>query len=404
MKSQFWLAISAALFLGALFAKKMAITLPLVALLILIFYKRLPGKLSSVLSMAIPHAIAGAIYLLMRGISLGFVMKSHLTVSASPLSWITLALDCAARYLRYSIIPYPLIAYHLLPISFADRIGSSLLAIVVLIAVLLVVLRIGRTLPHLAVWPIAFFVMIIPVLFLKSISTTSFFAERYLYVPSIAVVLFAATLAAHLNGRYVKPVFCAIAVLFAGLTVVRNADWASNEKIYLATLQHEPGVVMFRNNLANIYLKQGDAGLARSHVESALRYWDDKRFVQLPFEGYSAYVGLGVLAFREGKYAEAKGYLEKALEIYSQGDWAQSYLGGIYMQGERNLPEAIRHFELAIQMDPTNEVTQDYMGVALFNLGKLAEARPFFLEALKINPGYQQAQAHLDMVNRALPH
>jgi protein O-mannosyl-transferase len=403
-KSRFWIVVSAVLFLGALLAKEMAITLPLIALLILVFYKRLPGKRSSVISMAIPYAIAGAIYFLLRGISLGFVMKSHLPVSASPLSWITLAVDCAARYLRYSIVPYPLVACHLMPISFADRIGSSVLSILVLIAILFVVVRIRRIAPNLAVWPVAFFAMLIPVLFLKAISTTAFFAERYLYVPSIALVILVATLAARLKWRYLQPALYAMIALFAGLAVARNMDWANTEKLCLATLQHEPGAVIFRNSLANTYLNRGEEELARSHLESALRYWNDKKFVQLPVGGYMSYLGLGMLSFRAGKYAEAKGYFEKALEIYPQGDWAQLYIGAIYMQDEKSIPEAIRRFERAIKLNPLNETARDYMGIAYFNQGRVAEAGGFFAEALRINPGYKDAQAHLDMVKRALAH
>jgi protein O-mannosyl-transferase len=401
-KSRFWIVISANLFICALLAKEMAITLPIVALLLLLFRKRLPWKLSAVTSIAIPYGIAGAIYLLLRVLSLGFVMQSHLGVSASLLSWITLTIDCAARYVRYAIFPYPLVAYHLIPISLADRIGSSVVSILILMAIVLLVVRVRRNAPDLAVWTIAFFIMLIPVLFLKAISTSAFFAERYLYIPSIALVVLVATLAGRLSWRYLQPALYAIVAIFAGLVIARNTDWASNEKLYLATLHHEPGVVMFRNNLADMYLKRGDEALARSYVESALRYWGDKRYVQLPFEGYASYVGLGVLSIREGKYAEAKGYLDQALEIYPQGDWAQLYIGAIYMQGENNLPEAIRRFELAMKLDPMNEVAKDYMGVALFNQGRVAEAGRFFSEALRINPGYSDAHAHLDMVNRAL--
>jgi protein O-mannosyl-transferase len=403
-KSRFWIVISAVSFLGALLAKEMAITLPLIVLLILVFYKRLPGKWSAVISIAIPYAIAVATYLLLRGISLGFMMKSQLPVSASPLSWMTLAVDCAVRYLRYAIVPYPLVACHLLPISFADRIGSSVVSILVLIAVLFAVVRIRRSAPNLAVWPIAFFVMLIPVLFLKSISTTAFFAERYLYIPSIAMVIFVASLAACLKWRYLKPALYVAIALFAGLAFARNFDWANTEKLCRATLQHEPGAVMFRNSLASIYLNRGEEGLARSNFESALRYWNDKKFVQLPFMGYMSYLGLGMLSLRAGKHAEAQGYLERALEINPQGDWAQLYLGVISMEGKNNIPEAIQRFERAIQLDPLNETARDYMGIALFNQGRASEAGRFFAEALRINPGYKDAQAHLNMVNKALSH
>lgn len=159
---------------------------------------------------------------------------------------------------------------------------------------------------------------------------------------------------------------------------------------------------MFRNNLADIYVKQGKYELARQFSESALQYWGDKRFVQLPFNGYAAYVGLGALAFQACRQAESKEYLGKALEIYPQGDYAHLYLGAVYMQCENNYPEAIRHFEMAIKLDPLNETARDFMGAALFNQGKITEASRFFSEALRINPGYKNAQVHLDMVHRVL--
>jgi len=74
----------------------------------------------------------------------------------------------------------------------------------------------------------------------------------------------------------------------------------------------------------------------------------------------------------------------------------------ISMQNEDNIPEAIRRFELAIKLDPLNETARDYMGVALFNQGRVAEAARFFTDALRINPGYKEAQTHLEMVKKAL--
>ena len=70
------------------------------------------------------------------------------------------------------------------------------------------------------------------------------------------------------------------------------------------------------------------------------------------------------------------------------------------MEGEGNYELAMQLFRKAMDLGPVNEVARDYMGVALFNLKRYKEAVPYFQEALKINPTYKDAQAHLDMVSR----
>jgi tetratricopeptide (TPR) repeat protein len=194
----------------------------------------------------------------------------------------------------------------------------------------------------------------------------------------------------------------AVVCTFAAMTIFRNFKWASAEQLYLATLEREPQVVAFHNNLAEIYIQRNDDDRAKSHLEAALRAWQDKRFVQRPFEAYGTDVGLAVLALRQHDYTAAQSHLANALEVNPDGDWAYMYLGVIYMERDHNYAAAIRDLERAVQLGPLNDFARVNLGAALFNQGKLLDARRMFAEALQINPTNTDAQNRLKLLGAAL--
>ena len=401
-----WLGLSAVFFLCALLAKEMAITLPVTLLLVVAVRKPEVLRDSKRLTRAgLPFVTAGAAYLVIRYLSLGVLATSHIQIAATWFDWLTLAVHCVVQYARYAIVPYPLVASHLIPIAFADRAATALMSVVVL-ALLVTALWLSRRLaPLIAALGASFVVTLAPVLFFKAISTTSFFAERYLYIPTVMAAVLVAVAGSRFPQRYGKSLQIAIAacvIAFGALTIWRNHDWNNDEKLYLSTLRYQPEVAAFRTSLADIYLKQNDDTLARAYLESALQFSGDKRFVQIPFELYRTQIGLAAVFIRAGKYEEGRSHLHKALEINPQGDWAYLYLGAIAMEGPQDYAEAVRQFKRAIELGPLNEVARDYLGAALFNQGDIGQAREQFQESLRINPSYRDAQIHLEMANQAL--
>jgi tetratricopeptide (TPR) repeat protein len=193
-----------------------------------------------------------------------------------------------------------------------------------------------------------------------------------------------------------------IVIVFGVYTFIRNQDWNTDERLYASILRVQPEVAHIRNNLADIYMKRGEDALAKTSLETALRSLQSNVYPQAANEKYRAEVGLGALAARGQRYAEAKDHLKQALEINPRGDWAYLYLGGVVMEGDGNYELAMELFKKAIDLGPVNEVARDYMGIALFNMKRYREAIPYFQEALKINPTYKDAQAHLEMTNKAL--
>ena len=158
----------------------------------------------------------------------------------------------------------------------------------------------------------------------------------------------------------------------------------------------------FQVNLSNIALSKGDDAGARQHLERALQSLEGDRYAYSESERYRAEVGIGALDARVRKFADARKHLERAMALDPQRDWAYLYLGGLSLEADSNYPKAIELFREAIRLGPLNEVARDYLGIALFNQGKFQEAADAFRQALAINPGYQDAVAHLEMATKKI--
>jgi len=251
-------------------------------------------------------------------------------------------------------------------------------------------------------WSASFVLMLVPVFYFKGMSNT-FFAERYLYIPSFAIIALIVTTAAALKIPRWNLIFGAIGIVFAVAVVYRNETWRTSEQLYRTTLALQPEVAHMRINLADIYLKRNDDASAKDLLASAQQYMESDRYVRYPYELYRAYVGLGAIEARAGRYAEAREQFKKAIDVNPSGDWGYLYLGGIFMEAEGDYPKAIENFRKAIQLGPLNEVARDYLGVAMLNQKNYAEAVRYFEEALKINPNYEDARNHLALAVRSTP-
>lgn len=393
-----WLWVSCGFYLAALLSKEMAVTLPVCIVLLQRFKFRLSWKES--FASAALFGIPLLIYIPSRIHALGLLATSQMKIEATWLDWASLAVRAFAEYIRYSIIPYPLNAFHVLPIHLADTAAATAASAGLIIAVLVVLIYVRKTFPEGLLWFAIFAITLTPVFYFKGISY-AFVAERYLYIPTFAVVLLAAQALMKLQLSVRQTTLWGCVFVFSFAAINHNRVWANDEQLYSATLKVQPEVSHMRINLADIYLKRNEDSRAADQLEQALRYLDDPRFAQFPYERYRAHVGLGAIKARAADFDAAQQHFKTAIDIQPNGDWGYLYLGGIFLERDKDYGRAITYFQKAIDLGPLNEMARDYMGVALLNRGDYEGAVTNFREALRINPTYQDAQSHLTLASRA---
>jgi Flp pilus assembly protein TadD len=341
------------------------------------------------------------LYLILRVYALGLLATSHLQVQAGWLDWLSLTARVLGDYIRYSLIPYPLNAFHLIPLKLEFRLLSTAASLIIVVVAAGVLWTLRTRLPQGLFWFACFVLMLIPVFYFKGMSNT-FFAERYLYIPSFAMIVLAVTTLSTLKVRHWNVILATVGVVFALSAAYRNQTWRTSEQLYETTLALQPEAAHMSINLADIHLKRNDDGTAQKLLTSAQQTMQSGTYVVYPYEQYRAYVGLGAIEARAGHFAEARSQFQKAIEVNPAGDWGYLYLGGVLLEADHDYPKAIENFQKAIQLGPLNEVARDYLGVAMLNQKNYTEAAHYFDEALKINPNYEDARTHLAIIEKMI--
>jgi tetratricopeptide (TPR) repeat protein len=104
---------------------------------------------------------------------------------------------------------------------------------------------------------------------------------------------------------------------------------------------------------------------------------------ELPGYPHIAHKSKAVRAPEPGLTAEA--YIRRGKEYFHQQDF----------------PEAIKNYELAVQIDPGNYKAYNYLGYAYFQEGLLSQANENLSKSVSLNPSYALAHYNLALVNWA---
>jgi tetratricopeptide (TPR) repeat protein len=315
---------------------------------------------------------------------------------------VTLVFWAIGAYARYALVPYPLVAYHVVPFHFADRTFSTGIYFGALIAVSIALFLYRRRVPALIFWWGIFCVSLIPVLYFKAISNGVLFSERYLYIPTMPIVILVTLLAARLNTTHAILLMSIGIITFSILTLRRNPDWHDDETLFARTLSVQPEAAGFWSSLGEVYLQHNEIEQARICFENALRQIGDRRFSHLPYEDYRIQLGLGNVAARMHNPAEAKLHLRRALEVFPNGDGAYTILAAVLLNEDHDYDGAITLLQKAVNLNPASELSRDYMGVAFYNKQEYDKAVTSFRKALDINPSFEDSRSHLTMAMKAI--
>ena len=273
-----------------------------------------------------------------------------------------------------------------------------------------------------------------PVLGFLNVSGARFtyVADRWVYVPGLALIALAGVAAAWLHQRWRRPwLSCAGALLVLGALAVQTwrhaACLQSPVVLWESTLRENPGGSQAHNlygvaladagrmeeSLAAyhraIELKPDSAG---AHINLAAALFKLQRIDEAIAEYGSFLAAAGSLSpslrsvihynlagvlLKKGKAAEAVSHYEQALSISPDFSAAHVDLGHVLVRSGR-FTEALDHFLRALDRRPDDAGTASDVATALFQLGRHAEAVRYYERALASDPVNAAAMDNLAFV------
>jgi tetratricopeptide (TPR) repeat protein len=340
----------------SLLAKPMAVTLPCV-LLLLDWWPLARGRalrswrpllLEKLPLFALSAASCVVTYLVQRGAmdTLHFVPLGDRLANAL-LSYLT--------YVYQTLWPSDLAVLYPYPVD-GVPVWQWLGAAALLVGITVVVLRLARRCPYLAVGWLWYLGTLVPVIGIVQVGLQAH-ADRYTYIPSIGLFLAAVWGVADLAARADREQLAALAgggVLAAALALswIQVGYWSSDEELWRHTLQVTgPDNPFAHFALGETYVRNGDTLLGIEHYLEAIR------------------MGLN--------YAQMHNTI------------------GLQQLERCDREQAVRHLELAHQLDPARTSYRNNLAAALLAAGRVDDAISHLRAILRDRPDYHMGWLNL---------
>ena len=400
---QAWFTACMVLATAALMAKPMAVTLPLVMLLLDIYpLKRITisegtSQNLRVLLEKVP------LFLLISILSIFTILAQHAggafeSFERMPLHFrLVNALYSPLFYLAKMLWPIGLVPFY----PFSQAIGffdptygiSGILALSITGGCVWLWKR-GRIL-FLIVWAY-YLITLLPVVGIVQVGIQAA-ADRYTYLPSVSIFLVAGIAVAQLFAVLVRSkniiitggvIVVLIFILFGLLTVKQIKIWQDSETFWKHIIKSFPGRMYFaHNNLGVLYSKRGLYDKALEEYEKALA-------INPTYA--TAHNNLGVLYSMRGLYDKALEEYEKALASNPNFAEAHTNRGNAYFRkGEYD--KALEEYEKALASNPSLAGAYLYLGNTYYKKGMYDEAIAQYKKALAINSNYVEVHNSLGM-------
>lgn len=215
-------------------------------------------------------------------------------------------------------------------------------------------------------------------------------AERYLYLPSLGIIVPVAYLFNKFadNKKYRIATFSILTVIIIILsvrTLIRNNDWKNEDNLWIATGKTSPSSPNTHNNLGDVYGRWGDKQRALQEFQTA---------IALKPNYADAYHNLA------NTYREL-GQIDKALESYQKAAqlnpllW-QSYqnIAAIYFE-MKQYDKSLEFIQKAIAVNPRNLNLVNNLAIVYLIKGDKEKAKQIFSQMLIVDPQNQLARQGL---------
>ena len=376
-----WMMTSVLLFGLALVSKETAAAFPLLIVGFAIIFARSCTDESAGLwrllkegYVAIPYLIVLVMYLAAR-----LTMLHGFGKTLAPLSWTTMALTWPSVIwfdLKHLLLPISSSEFYSLVYVTAPGVGSLLRPVFFLLVAFVAAGYWISKLPNsrlgllTLLWVL---VPIVPTLYLRVIAPDNFVHDRFLYLPSVGIVILMALAVEQISaskmlagsGAVVRWAMVALlcAAAFAG-TLSHQMQWASNLLLYQNGIKSAPQNLVVQDNLANELAGLGRYDVAVPLYLNALQH--NPRF-------WPANYNLGYAYYRIGRFAEAEEYLSRAIQIDDQDGDEFIFLARAQME-QGKLEQATQNAERALQLAPQSPGFHLVLAKILEDSGKREQA------------------------------
>jgi tetratricopeptide (TPR) repeat protein len=377
-------------FACALMSKPMAVTLPILLLLLdywplqqfkMVNIRRLLVDKLPLFAMAIAASVVtffvqrggGAV---LESLPLGTRIENALVSYGVYLLKFVWPADLAVFY-PYSEIPW----------------WKVLLALAGLLAIsIAVILRREKRQSHFVGW-FWFLGTLIPVIGLVQVGGQAR-ADRYTYIPLIGLgIMLAWTFKAFIRKhKWARPHLVLITLGICGAWGAADFSdlkyWHDSQALFQHAIEVTDGNYVAFSNLASAVRQAG-------HPHDAIPIFE--RALALKPHFADAENGLGDALSADKRFDEALPHSEEAVRLEPNLLSARINLGAAYSRADRP-KEAEQQYRVALQIDPESEQARSGLGVTLAEQNRFQEALPQLEEAVRINPDYADGHYNLGRV------
>ncbi len=414
---RWWYAFTLALFVSCLLAKAMAVTLPVVLLVVDVYpLGRLGGRAGWIRGPA-RKVLIEKLPLLLISLVVGIVavVGQHTSGAMADVERfpfvvrLGIAAYAAGFYLLKTALPFGLAPMYEFTRPYAPWIPYMALAAVGLLCITAVVFALRRRCPALPAAWVAYLVTLAPVSGLLQ-SGVQVAADRYTYLPMLGFNVLAGAAAIGLItsvaevDRKRRQVFVAIAssvivVALVALTIRQTGFWRNSEQVWIRVLAVDPASPMGNTNLGIYYHFRGqhaaalnfamagatakpensDSQLVCARVLKELGRPDEasqfyRRAATGPAPTVEALGEYGLLLARRGEFERAEQFLQQTVGRQPTHAEAQAMLG-LVAASRGDLAEMQSRFDLAMTAPTAPAYLFITISRAFERVGKSAEAR-----------------------------
>jgi len=398
-----WYGASLAAFSAALLSKSMAVSLPLVLLVLDVYpLRRLTldrglvcgGEQRCVLKEKIPFLAVAAAAAVVAFIAIRHLENLVMMSGLGVVERVSIASFALVFYLWKMIVPLHLSALYELPESIHWQAPSFLLSGLLVVTITGMTFGLRRRWPILAaVWS-TYILMLLPVSGIAQ-NGPQIAADRYTYLPMIGWAFLAGgclwTVLASTHRRATRRVWAptmavivAALIALAMLTRQQVMTWHDSAVLWTHALAAQQSSVA-HSNFGRVLALQGHFDEAAKHFREAIR-------IKPAYA--TAHNNLGLALASQGQLSEATQHYQEAIRLKPR--YADPHYNlGLTLANQGKLAEAVGQYRQALQFRPDYGAAHQSLAIALSGLGQWPEALDHSREAVRINPDSPEAHNSL---------